>query len=211
MLAPTWVPHPEQIAWPVLASEKIQGIRALIFPSSGTVGPWGGLRSRSGCVFGNEAMAAMLAPAQAVADTWRVVFDGELFIPGLVETELQAVLRERDAAIDGLGYHVFDAIDRAEFEGESVDTFARRIERAGRLLAGVPGVEVLPHRLISGWGELTAAYRTIRQAGGEGLMLRNPAGPYRHGRCTMGEKNIWKIKPIHRNSKQREIPCGLEV
>jgi ATP-dependent DNA ligase len=219
MLAPTRVPHAWEIGWPVLASEKIDGVRNLVYPGFGS-------RSRSGCTWRAKALPGHLAGLQAVADHENLVFDGEFWIPGLTPREIQDRLFDQDADLSGLQYLVFDAVDYREFEGEAVTPFLARHERALGLLTGfepgipwggepvprgVMGVSVLEQRPLAMWSDLCLLYHDVRLRGGEGLMIRRPDGPYRHGRCSMEERAIFKIKPIHANSLQTDIPCGLEV
>lgn len=204
MLAPTRIPFPEEIGWPVLASRKIDGVRGLLFPAHG-------LRSRSGCSWRNVDLVARMENVQAIADGAGIVLDGELTLPGLRPEELEAVLRDPRGDLAGLAYSVFDAITLREFNGESVTPFGRRQHIARKVLNTVAGVTVLEQRLLRNWEELLPFYRQVRSAGGEGLMIRRPDGLYRHGRCTMLERAIWKVRPLHPNSRQAEVPCGLEV
>ena len=204
MLAPTRVPHPWQIGWPVLASEKIDGVRNLVFPRFGS-------RSRSGCTWRARALPGRFAALQAVVDEHGLVLDGEFWIPGLTPREIQARLFDLDGDLSGLQYLVFDAVGYVEYEGESVTPFIARHVRVRELLAGVDHVSVLEQRPLAAWPELCRLYREVRGRGGEGLMIRRPDGLYRHGRCGMDERAIFKIKPIHANSLQTDIPCGLEV
>lgn len=204
MLAPTRVPHAGEVGWPVLASEKIDGVRNLVYPGFGS-------RSRSGCTWRAKALPGYLAELQAVADKGNLVLDGEFWIPGLAPREIQDRLFATAGDLSGLQYLVFDAVDYGEFEGEAVTPFLARHERALGLLSGIEHVAVLEQRPLAAWPDLCRLYREVRLRGGEGLIIRRPDGPYRHGRCGLEERAIFKIKPIHANSMQTDIPCGLEV
>ena len=216
MLAPTWVPFPQQIDWPVRASEKINGVRNLVFPGHGS-------RSREGCTWRSEhlsgleatadtsAVAGQLAAVQAIADRFDVVLDGEFWAPNLTPRDLQEILSRRDGIVEGLQYFIFDLVDFDEYNGESVTPFDDRHRRALELFADVSPAIVIEQQLIGTWDELCPLYRQVRSAGGEGLIIRRPHGLYHHGRCSMESRQIFKIKPLHANSHQSEIPSGLEV
>jgi ATP-dependent DNA ligase len=204
MLAPTRIPMPAEVRWPVLASEKIEGVRCLLFPGFGA-------RSRSGCSWHSRELRSRLAGAQAVADARNLVIEGELRIAGLSPAELEGCLRNPAADLDGLSYSVFDAINYREFELEAATPFIARHRMARSLLCGLDGVTLLDQRMVDGWEALLPLYRSVRSAGGEGLMIRRPQGLYRHGRCSMLEANLFKVRPLHPNSRQTDIPCGLEV
>lgn len=216
MLAPTWVPFPDQIDWPVVASEKIDGVRNQMFPGHGS-------RSRTGCTWRSEhlpgleatadrsAVAGQLAAVQEIVDRFDVVPDGEFWAPGITPRQLQEILSRRDGVVEGLQYFLFDLVGYAEYNGESVTPFGDRHARALELFADVSPVVVIEQQLIHTWQELCVLYRQVRSAGGEGLMIRRPDGLYHHGRCSMASRQIFKIKPLHANSKQTSIPSGLEV
>lgn len=204
MLAPCRIPHEHEItSWPMLASEKIDGIRCLVFPKHGA-------RSRSGCRFRNPHLARTISEAQAISDRYNLVIEGELWAPGMGPTEMQIALREREP-IRGLQLMIFDAISYAEFEGESATPFERRHSLAMATLDRLSGCQVLEQQPMDNWRDLCRLYRQVKHDGGEGLMIRKPSGMYHHGRCSIVSAEIFKVRPIHANSKQAEIPSGLEV
>lgn len=204
MLAPTWVPFPDQIDWPVRVSEKINGVRNQMFPHHGC-------RSRTGCTWRSEWLPGHMAAVQAIADRFGVVPDGEFWAPGLSPKQIQDILNRRDGRIDGLQYLLFDLVDYTEYNGESVTPFDDRDRLACDLFADVSPAAVIAQQLIHTWDELCVLYRQVRSAGGEGLIIRRPDGLYHHGRCSMDSRQIFKIKPLDPNSHQPEIPSGLEV
>jgi len=143
-------------------SEKLDGVRAL----------WDGERllSRNGNPFP--------APAAWLARLPRLPLDGELWLGrGKFQATLSAIKRGDFSAIR---FRVFDAPAHP-------GTFAARYQ----LAAMAPGTDPLPHYPCTGRRHLENYLAEILAAGGEGVMLRNPAAPHAAGRSA----GLLKYKP----------------
>lgn len=181
-----------RLRFPALVSEKLCGWRCL------AIG--GQLLTKSGNRHPNRRLAAHLSELLALAGTgW--VFDCELWSPRMSLAEIQSVLSSHDAEIpDHLEAHVFDALTIHEWFNRQVRRFDHRLTRYTDLLAtrrpAPPAHTVAhPHLLVSSVEELELLYHSTLAQGGEGLILRSPAGGYKHGRCTTREATIFKVTP----------------
>lgn len=158
----------DPVGW--LVSEKLDGVRAI----------WDGARliSRSG--------RTIAAPAWFIAGLPDQPLDGELYAgPGTL-ARVQGLARRTDAAgadWHGVRFCLFDA-------PAAPGGFARRLDALGRTAARLPAhVEIVPHHPVDSRAWLLGFYRTIVRQGGEGVVIRHPAGPYQPGQRTQ-----WALK-----------------
>jgi DNA ligase-1 len=92
-------------------------------------------------------------------------------------------------------FRVFDCAD-VNIKDEP---FILRLEHAGKLIKEYKEhffghVSLVEHTLIEDYDELVA-YEDIQLAlGYEGIMMRDPSGPYKHGRGTYKQGYIYKLK-----------------
>jgi DNA ligase-1 len=97
-------------------------------------------------------------------------------------------------------YHVFDMLTVAQWNGaEEVPPFVDRIDALIKAVQAIHSIAYTPVAAI--WQANVDSYKQVKDlfdyqiaAGGEGLMLRDPKGLYKHGRCTLKEGNIFKFK-----------------
>jgi DNA ligase 1 len=179
----------DALRFPLLVSEKLDGFRCLV------VG--GQLLTKSGNPHPNRRLRHHLAGLLSLAGKgW--VFDCELWSSEMSLPEIQSVLQSDDTEIpDHLSAYVFDALTITEWFASRCRRFDFRVRRYTELLAArnLPHVVAHPHLIVSDVGELDTVYHSTLAEGGEGLMLRDPAGGYKHGRCTPRERTIFKMKP----------------
>jgi DNA ligase-1 len=97
--------------------------------------------------------------------------DGEMFAGRGMFNRMQGMIRD---GWHGLTFQVFDA---PAVQGG----FAERFATLGKLALPSHAV-VVPQVVCSGMDHFVAAARAIVQGGGEGVVVRNPAGLYRAGR-----------------------------
>lgn len=178
MLAHT-IEDASKIVFPVLASPKLDGIRCLTID--------GKAYSRNMKLIPNAHIQTRLAGLHG--------FDGELIVgaprgEGVFNRSTSGVM-SRDGT-PKFNFWVFDM-----FDGHHVDdAFEARLKAAKRQTSNVIGDEVraVPHKLIKNLDELNAYEARQLLAGYEGVMLRDPRGPYKHGRSTMREGWLGKVK-----------------
>jgi len=154
MLAQDWDFTADPTGW--LVSEKLDGVRAI----------WDGSKflSRNGREFPAPAWVIAAMPSG-------VILDGELWLGrGRFQETVSAVRRGDWSA---LRFMIFDAIR----PGALLD----RIAFLGCL--SLPAFcEILPQQICTSEAHLDALENEILEAGGEGLILRNPASSYEHRR-----------------------------
>lgn len=165
------------LQYPVYASAKLDGVRAST--------PGDDVVSRKLEVFPNKA-------AQRFAK-WKGV-DGELIVgsptdPQVRNTTSGTLNRKTDVA-DGLRFYVFDLINSSQ-------PFEERLKML-ETFYGAPKTEddpiVVPHTLIENERQLLEYEEFKLSEGYEGLILRAPGGPYKHGRSTTKEGWMLKLK-----------------
>ena len=177
-----------KLRFPLLASNKIDGVRCLIVdgkPVSRTLKP---IRNRY---------------VQRYLQHWGLPdLDGELVVgqathPNAMQNTTSGVM-SADGEPD-FTYHVFDLYS-------STDPFHSRY--AGLLQLGLPlRVRVHPHRVIFSVAELEAMEEQALAEGYEGLIVRDPRGAYKENRSTLREGGMVKIK---RHVDAEAIVIGAE-
>lgn len=174
MLAGT-IKDTSTLKYPLLASVKLDGIRATV--------QQGGLWSRSLKLIPNIAVQTefgKMAPG----------FDGELiFGPPSEEGCFQkttSVVMSYDAFTVGLKYYVFDFFATLPFE--------KRLEAMNQRTKNHPNVIPVQQKLILNEDELLEFEENVLDRGHEGVMVRDPGGPYKQGRSTVREGWLLKLK-----------------
>jgi DNA ligase 1 len=156
-----------------LMSEKLDGVRAL----------WTGseLLSRNGNRFAAPAWFTAQLPAG-------IPLDGELFLGrGKFQTTVGIVRKKTPADSDwsAMRYHVFDA-------PAATGGFAARLAYAAEVIAASPVAELVEHRPCTSEDALEEMLADVCCAGGEGIMLRDPASAYEPRRSS----SLLKYKPF---------------
>ncbi len=159
-----------RVSFPVLAAPKLDGIRCLIV--------------------NGEAVTRSLKPVpnRHIRQALRGLpdLDGELIVgdalhPGAFNATTSGVM-SRDGAPD-FRFHVFD-------NHSAKGGFAERLDavQAGGVVVPVP------HTLVTTPAELIEYEESAVAAGWEGVMIRDPGGRYKHGRATLREGILSKVK-----------------
>ncbi|NJK88106.1 MAG: ATP-dependent DNA ligase [Myxococcales bacterium] len=162
----------DEVCFPVYCTPKLDGIRCLIL--------------------GGEAVSRKLKaiPNRHVADALFLGVegcDGELMVPGATNFgETSSAIMSRDGT-PVFEYHVFDLFT-------APGGYLERME----VLKAIPLLReslrlVLPVE-IKDATELDAYEKRCLGEGHEGVMLRSPDGPYKHGRSTVREGYLLKLK-----------------
>lgn len=172
-----------KLRYPVLVSPKLDGVRALVVD--------GVVLSRSLKPIPNRHVQALFG--RQVLNG----FDGELLVGP--PTALDAYRRTMSGVMSGLGtpdvwFRVFDWPD-----DEGTD-FAARLDMVEKQLhclhreGTFERVVRVPHLTVTNAEELLAYERGMLAEGYEGVMVRDPAGPYKEGRSTEAEGWLLKLK-----------------
>ena len=164
------------IQWPVLASPKLDGVRAIV---------------RDGVVL---SRALKPIPNKWVQQRFSHLehFDGELIVgasnhPDVLRTTTSGVMR-----VEGepdVSFHVFDHVENhARLYTVRYDLLEEDTEI---------NVFVVPQHELMNTFELNAFEHEVLAEGYEGVMLRHPDAPYKFGRSTAREGYLLKVKRFH--------------
>jgi DNA ligase 1 len=195
MKAPTLSVKPEQVKFPTLASPKLDGLRGAHFGDS--------VVSKTLKRFRNEFTHELYAR------TAFTNFDGELVVGlpygGDVIRRSYSGVMSRDGVPD-VKWFLFDdfTLPHATFKARQ-QMLMKRVHNLPASLR--KRVEVLEQRLINSLPELLSYEADMLRVGYEGLMLRDPMGPYVGKRCTLREGWLLKFK---RFEDKEAIITGFE-
>ena len=174
-LEPPFVLSPAR--FPVLASPKLDGIRATI--QNGVV------LSRSLKPLANDHVQALLGHRPELEG-----LDGELIIgdPASPDCFLHSGAVCTKGGKPDFVFHVFDTFGPGPF--------ALRLAKAAATVAtfNQPYVQLVPHNTVDDVETLHKLEGLAVSLGYEGLMLRSPKGPYKQGRSTANEGYLLKMK-----------------
>lgn len=183
MLAAT-VANATDIRFPVLASPKLDGIRAVV---------QGQLISRKLRPIDNIHTRTWFSQPELQG------LDGELILGKPTDKDCFNKTTSATRTIEGtprLHFWVFD--DFSNPEKDFVDRMAGLATRHAD--CGILRVCVLPQTPIHNLDELDEYESRLLAEGHEGVMLRNPNGRYKFGRSTMKEQYLMKLKRFERDS-----------
>lgn len=182
MLAATAPEDLSQLRYPLYASHKLDGIRALV---------------RDGVVVSRNLKPI---PCPDVQDQFGRMkyegFDGELIFgsatsPSCFRDTTSAVMRHAPLdypLVKQLQFFVFDHVL------EPSRGFTVRFHPLERRLRSAPGVRVVSQTLVTTPEELLEYEECAVGRGYEGVMLRDPSAPYKYGRSTLAEGYLLKLK-----------------
>lgn len=167
---------PHKLNFPVLASPKLDGVRCLVVNGQAV--------SRNMKPIPNAAISEMLRGMPPV--------DGELIVgkPGAPDVfqRTSSGVMSRDG-IPKFRFWVFDALTR-----DPAMPFKDRLDLAKSYVNGYEHSMHVAHKLIKSVEQLLEYEAQMLLAGYEGIMIRDPAGPYKHGRSTAREGWLLKLK-----------------
>jgi len=163
--------------FPVLASPKLDGIRATI--------QGGVVMSRSLKPIANLHVQALLSRPELEG------LDGELIVGNPAAADAFRVTSSAVMSQDGKPNFVFHVFDKF-----MVGPFASRLAEASQVVDGLslPYVQMVPHNLVESQDVLQSLETIAVELGYEGLMIRSPKGPYKQGRSTSNEGFLLKMK-----------------
>lgn len=164
-----------KLKYPLLASPKLDGIRALVID--------GVLVSRNKKPIANAYVQATFGKPEFNG------LDGELICGDPCHLEAfrrtTSAVMSHDGSPPDVHFHVFDNF-------MSTKPFSERIMQVTRLARGK--VRPVPHTTVHNVDELQAYEEECLEQGYEGVMLRDPHGHYKHGRSTLNERILMKLK-----------------
>ena len=200
ILAPNVTPTEQDLlaGFPWIGSVKLDGIRCLAFPD-------GCLYSRTGKSIQNVKIWELLKDVRRFCAKHNVVLDGELWTPKVSFQQIMSLVmtRSKDLGNSQLRYHIFDMIDWEDWQNETEPNFNIRLTKLNVTLpilseSAIVHDQTKCHQMpmVQEW------FNEVLQSGGEGLILRNPRGKYKHGRCTQRESNMFKLKDVQTEDAQ---------
>lgn len=172
----------DTLKFPVLVSYKLDGIRCVI--RNGVP-----ISRNMKCIRNKHITAALTGLPE---------FDGELVCGGpphkdQSNPEDDVLSRSNSGVMSANGepeftYYVFDMHMEAEFR--------TRLNEAQKAInaAGNANVAFLPHYLCFDANMIRAHEETALRLGYEGLIIRDPLGPYKYGKATAKEATFLKLK-----------------
>lgn len=172
----------ETLKFPVMVSPKYDGYRCLIMPGLGPV-------SRNLKPVANNYTRGKLSELKLdYMDGELLTYTGDRLDPFNV---IQSKLSSRSGMPD-FRFMVFD-----RFEKPTLD-FSTRLDQvyASPQLFNATAVRAVPvpHVMVHNLEELMAQEAKALKDGWEGLMIRDPNGVYKHGRSTVNEGILLKMK-----------------
>lgn len=176
-------PGPEGVSFPILATPKIDGIRAVILKGS--------LVSRTLKPIPNVHLRAALESLLPEG------CDGEAAFGDSFQTSTSAVMT-RDAPTGGFTYYAFDWVGPTGY-ADRIASLASHLDRPAQAklaksLEKVVRLVVLTPTLIKDRPALDAFEDKMLSKGFEGLIVRSPDGRYKLGRSTPKEGLMLKVK-----------------
>lgn len=173
----------DKLRLPVLASPKIDGIRARVFDKE--------FYSRSGKTFKNKHLHEKFSD-----DLLALIekFDGE-FIYGS-PTDYNAMQKVTssvmafEGATDNLCFFVFDYVDENMTATERYEKYMEDLSVIGSFSGVIP----IEKKLIHTIEELDAYEAEMLSLGYEGIMVQDPNGKYKFGRASIKTQELLKVK-----------------
>ena len=208
-----------EVNFPVIASFKLDGIRAIFHPDLGLV-------SRSLKPIKNKQLNEKFKYLIEYSKNNNIILDGEFYhheltfqqITSLVMTEdfmdgkIINKKRKKDAdsnkyydveIISGkyipikfnnpIEFHMFDMIENSEFNM----MFKQRVENMRMNFDVMTGLKIVPQMEFRTSTELDWYFNEAIKGDYEGLIIRHTEGHYKFGRSTLKEGLLLKYKPYH--------------
>lgn len=186
---------PQNIKFPKLASPKLDGVRCLTTGSAAMSRSWKPIPN----VYVQRALSEFALQG----------LDGELMVgdagsPDAYRNTSSGVMSKDGAP--NFTFWVFDMWDK-ELPFEKRLALAHKHVTALRNLRPEIPVAYLSHRILENEQELLEYESWALSCGYEGVMLRDPNGPYKNGRSTPREEYLLKVK---RFSDSEAVILGFE-
>lgn len=186
----------DKLPWPLVASPKYDGIRAL--PKDGSV------KSRTFKDLPSWQVQELFSPYQNL--------DGEIMVGSPTDFDVynrtQSHVMSFDKPAESINMFAFDWTD----ERAANIPFKERSEETKRMVHAFqtkdiekglkPNLIYVPHEIIPDYPTLVLYENAIVSQGFEGIMMRGLNGRYKHGRATYNEGIIYKLKRFQEDEGQ---------
>lgn len=178
MLAtPASEPELRALRWPKLLSPKVDGVRALCIRNAATGAPV--LVSRKLLPIPNQHVQHMFAREEFIG------LDGELAVGNPTDKNLMQQTTSGVASRDGQPDAKWLIFDRWDMDAP----YYKRAQSA-KFMAPY----WLPQLVVRSYEEVLTKESELLDLGYEGAILRDPSAPYKHGRSTLREEYLVKVK-----------------
>ena len=186
-----------EITYPILVGCKFDGLRALAID--------GVMYTRAGLPF-KPLVQKRFAKLLELAQQRNTVLDGELYNHDMTFQEINSAVSHEDK-VGRLVFHAFDCMPREcwgkpkEQSSKYPDLTYKMRLTALTLFANkekLPETDfvVVTQTVCFSKDEVVTAYERFLEEGFEGVMLRSQNGYYKHGRSTVKERDLRKLKPF---------------
>lgn len=168
--------EPDKLRFPLFASPKLDGIRCAVVGGKALTRTLKEVPNRT--VFNNLSQAQLTG------------LDGELIVGDPTADDVYRNTVSGVMSRDGnpeFTYYVFDLHDG---DGH----WHQRFQTLYEGFADRTAIQVLPHAFIRDHDELLEYEQKHIELGYEGVILRDPKAPYKHGRSTVREGYLLKLK-----------------
>ena len=190
MLAPNKEIDLDTVNYPVLASNKLDGIRCIFHPELGMV-------SRSLKKIQNPNLQKKFSPLVKYSEDTGCVLDGELYCHRMTFQEITSIVMTKNnppVVPSDFKFHCFDVLDASAI-GRDMQFNVRNLN--------VERLENKFERLVKSVGQSTVystedvkeRFNKALDAGYEGLILKKHESLYKFGRATPKEDTMYKVKP----------------
>lgn len=187
-LAPAGCPDLESLRYPMFASEKLDGVRAVILD--------GVALSRNMLPLHENFQRRMSTILRLLPR--EIVLDCEVFNPTYTFSQITSGIAHADEENVRLYFYVFDAMSRDEWFGKSCTPFDRRrdlVELACDEYDPDKSFLVPVKQIVMPTAKAVQSHLAEAVGvGKEGLMLRSPNQLYKHGRSTLKQGDFVKLK-----------------
>lgn len=168
----------EDLTFPLFASPKLDGVRAV---------------KSSECLLSRSLKPIPNKHVQALYDGLPDCLDGELIAgdPCAKDAYRKTVsmVMSDDAPVEGLTFWVFDL----QHDNAFIERYAR-LKAAFARLENVGSIRLVPQVVVNSLDALLRLEDEWVGRGYEGVILRKPKSPYKHGRSTLKEGYLLKLK-----------------
>jgi len=165
-----------KLRYPVAVTPKIDGIRCLIVDGVAVSRSWKPIRNRH---------------VQALLEGLPDGLDGELVVVGgTFQDTTSGIMSEWGTPT--FTYQVFDWAGWAKHDLR--EGYLKRVLLLSALYTGRWPVEKVLPQIVASEADLEDAERMYLSYGHEGIMIRDPDGPYKEGRSTTREGYLLKLK-----------------